>query len=162
MTTYTQYAPDFKITINGSEIPDALRGAITSVRYEDGVPSMIGEGDEQSLRGADRVEVELANPDLRWLQRHIRGLGFRPFPTDLKIGPARIKNASSAAFGLNAAVVQKLAAEEATDGLFDLDNRLTLAMGYAPGRLTDLFLGCLLYTSPSPRDRTRSRMPSSA
>ena len=33
--------------------------------------------------------------------------------------------------------------------------------------LEDLFarvqeLGCLLYTSPSPRDRTRSRMPSSA
>ena len=27
--------------------------------------------------------------------------------------------------------------------------------GYASG-------GCLLYTSPSPRDRTRSRMPSSA
>ena len=25
-----------------------------------------------------------------------------------------------------------------------------------------LFYGCLLYTSPSPRDRTRSRMPSSA
>ena len=26
----------------------------------------------------------------------------------------------------------------------------------------DPFYGCLLYTSPSPRDRTRSRMPSSA
>ena len=26
----------------------------------------------------------------------------------------------------------------------------------------DLRKGCLLYTSPSPRDRTRSRMPSSA
>ena len=26
----------------------------------------------------------------------------------------------------------------------------------------ELYLGCLLYTSPSPRDRTRSRMPSSA
>ena len=25
-----------------------------------------------------------------------------------------------------------------------------------------VFMGCLLYTSPSPRDRTRSRMPSSA
>jgi len=25
-----------------------------------------------------------------------------------------------------------------------------------------LYRGCLLYTSPSPRDRTRSRMPSSA
>ena len=27
---------------------------------------------------------------------------------------------------------------------------------------TDTYSGCLLYTSPSPRDRTRSRMPSSA
>ena len=40
--------------------------------------------------------------------------------------------------------------------------RVTLAeqlkqAGYATG-----FVGCLLYTSPSPRDRTRSRMPSSA
>ena len=29
-------------------------------------------------------------------------------------------------------------------------------------KLDDLLTGCLLYTSPSPRDRTRSRMPSSA
>ena len=28
--------------------------------------------------------------------------------------------------------------------------------------LVNRILGCLLYTSPSPRDRTRSRMPSSA
>ena len=28
--------------------------------------------------------------------------------------------------------------------------------------LDDLLLGCLLYTSPSPRDRQKSRMPSSA
>ena len=27
---------------------------------------------------------------------------------------------------------------------------------------TEAFKSCLLYTSPSPRDRTRSRMPSSA
>ena len=27
---------------------------------------------------------------------------------------------------------------------------------------THKYIGCLLYTSPSPRDRTRSRMPSSA
>ena len=27
---------------------------------------------------------------------------------------------------------------------------------------TESGIGCLLYTSPSPRDRTRSRMPSSA
>ena len=30
------------------------------------------------------------------------------------------------------------------------------------GTLPDQEAGCLLYTSPSPRDRTRSRMPSSA
>ena len=39
-------------------------------------------------------------------------------------------------------------------------------MGRIPGPAevagTALFLACLLYTSPSPRDRTRSRMPSSA
>ena len=29
-------------------------------------------------------------------------------------------------------------------------------------QIFNLSLGCLLYTSPSPRDRTRSRMPSSA
>ena len=30
------------------------------------------------------------------------------------------------------------------------------------GNTIDYVMGCLLYTSPSPRDRTRSRMPSSA
>ena len=32
------------------------------------------------------------------------------------------------------------------------------------GKTTSFYMitGCLLYTSPSPRDRTRSRMPSSA
>ena len=36
---------------------------------------------------------------------------------------------------------------------------LACASGYPPG---SNHYGCLLYTSPSPRDRTRSRMPSSA
>ena len=31
-----------------------------------------------------------------------------------------------------------------------------------PLRVVGLLIDCLLYTSPSPRDRTRSRMPSSA
>ena len=33
--------------------------------------------------------------------------------------------------------------------------------GY-PAFRRDMFLHCLLYTSPSPRDRQKSRMPSSA
>src|SRR5665811_1334975 len=32
--------------------------------------------------------------------------------------------------------------------------------GYTPQLATAVWVGCLLYTSPSPRDRTRSRMPS--
>ena len=36
------------------------------------------------------------------------------------------------------------------------DNPALRQMGYKQ------LMGCLLYTSPSPRDRTRSRMPSSA
>ena len=34
--------------------------------------------------------------------------------------------------------------------------------GKTIGRLTDRGMRCLLYTSPSPRDRQKSRMPSSA
>ena len=38
----------------------------------------------------------------------------------------------------------------------------TSFMGEVQGRAGAKLIGCLLYTSPSPRDRTRSRMPSSA
>ena len=38
---------------------------------------------------------------------------------------------------------------------------LNLAL-LALGVILIIFLGCLLYTSPSPRDRQKSRMPSSA
>ena len=31
-----------------------------------------------------------------------------------------------------------------------------------PAQITESFIACLLYTSPSPRDRQKSRMPSSA
>ena len=41
----------------------------------------------------------------------------------------------------------------------EFDGNLGLVIGAGGGSLT---LFCLLYTSPSPRDRTRSRMPSSA
>ena len=39
---------------------------------------------------------------------------------------------------------------------------LILLLTLAAGSLFVLYSACLLYTSPSPRDRTRSRMPSSA
>src|ERR1700720_739497 len=109
MASHPQYVPDFRLRINGEELPAAVRASVTSVVYQDGV-------DE-----ADRVEVELANTNLRWLQKHIRGLGFRP-PTGLKLGPIR-------------------ALDGAPDGTFDLDNKVKLAIGYAPDPLEDVFEG---------------------
>ena len=70
MLAQPRYVPAYKVRINGQDIPAALRSSVTSVRYEDGAQS------------ADRVEIGIANVDLRWLQQHIRGLGFRPFPTE--------------------------------------------------------------------------------
>ena len=46
---------------------------------------------------------------------------------------------------------------DANNSIFIYSGRTSKAVeGYQTGR------SCLLYTSPSPRDRTRSRMPSSA
>ena len=102
--SYPRYVPDFNIKINDKEIPAAVRASITGILYQDG------------MQEADRVEIELANTNLRWLQTHIRGLGFRPFPTGVKIGPIR-------------------ALEAAPDGTFDLDNKLSLSIGYVVPRI---------------------------
>ncbi|NJL22947.1 MAG: hypothetical protein HC895_22385 [Leptolyngbyaceae cyanobacterium SM1_3_5] len=110
MATHPRYAPDFKIRINDQEIPAALRAAITSVSYEDG------------MQAADRVEVGLANINLRWLQSHIRGLGFQPFPSRVNLPAAGTIVA-------------------ATEGMFDIDNKLSLAIGYAPDPLEEVFRG---------------------
>ena len=63
------------------------------------------------------------------------------------------------------------------DALCDVALAVTSPLGFGAGALeagagvvaktlagpvTGQAIGCLLYTSPSPRDRTRSRMPSSA
>ena len=110
MERYPKYVPDFRIEINDRELPAALRASMASVRHQEGT------------NAADRVEIGLANTDLRWLQKHIRGLGFRPFMTGIKIGPLP-------------------AASAAPEGIFDIDNKLTLAMGYAPDSLEEMFIG---------------------
>jgi hypothetical protein len=124
MVGLASYAPDFSVQINDSEIPAALRSCVTSVRYEDGVPSMLTAPDKDGSKAADRVEIEFANPSLRWLQDHIRGLGFRPFPTGVKLGPVRLPDGQ-------------------TGNAFDLDNTLSLKVGYAPGQREHLFLGAV-------------------
>ena len=110
MARFPAYVPDWSLRINGEELPAAVRGTVTSIRYEDG------------QNAADRVEVGLANPDLRWLAKHIKGLGFQPFPTGIRIGPVK-------------------AGDLAPEGTFDIANTLRLSLGYAPDPLEEVFLG---------------------
>jgi len=110
MTAHVQYAPTYRLTIGGNELPTAVRQCVTSVRYEDG------------KEGADQVQISLANPDLRFLQKHIRGLGGFVLPTGVSIGTfAR--------------------ADATPEGIFDLDNKVALSLGYAPDPPEEIFLG---------------------
>lgn len=108
--SHPQYAPMYRLTIGGQDIPAVLRSCITAVRYEDGKD------------GADQVQVSLANPNLQFLQSHVRGLAAIAPPTGLSFNT----------IGRGDVV---------PGGLFDLDNQVALAVGYAPDPLTDMFLG---------------------
>ena len=67
MPGFSSYAPEFRIRINGEQLPLALRAAISSITYQDGI------------EGADRVDVTVANPNLRWLDHPVLAVdnGFR-------------------------------------------------------------------------------------
>jgi len=110
MAPFSQYAPGFQVAINDQDIPADMRASVIRVRYEDG------------LRGADRVEIELANTGLRWLRAHIRGLGTGSLPTGIRIGPVTGPQVTA-------------------QGQFDLDNKLRLSLGYAPQPLQSVFRG---------------------
>jgi uncharacterized protein len=83
MTAFARYAPNYAIKIAGEAIPPALRAAVMRVSYQDG------------LEGADRVEVTLANENLKWLDHP----------------------------------------------LLQMDNGFSLAIGYAPDPLEEVFVG---------------------
>ena len=67
--------------------------------------------------------------------------------------------------GINEAIVDPHRADAAVEGEgFDGEGELgaVVLLGRVDRRAEEVLSDCLLYTSPSPRDRTRSRMPSSA
>src|SRR5690348_7223784 len=108
MTASAQFVPDYAVTINGTQIPMSLRSSITSIAFDSG------------LNAADRVEIGIANPNLEWLQSHINGLGFLPFPTNVRLGPIQSPNFNGT-------------------GLFDMGNKLSLSIGYADQMLVPVF-----------------------
>lgn len=109
-TTSPQYVPEYAVSINGTQIPTSLNSSITGITFDSG------------LNAADRVELAIANPGLEWLQSHINGLGFLPFPTNVRIGPIQTPNFNGT-------------------GLFDMGNKLSLSIGYADQALTGVFEG---------------------
>jgi phage protein D len=78
MARFSRYAPEFRISIDGEPIPAALRASVIRVSYQDG------------LEGADRVEVSIANEDLRWLDHPLLqmdnsfrlAIGYAPDPLE--------------------------------------------------------------------------------
>ena len=85
----------------------------------------------------------------------ISGLGEFVPRDDLPSGPFT--------FVIKEGQSQDAALPEPVRDWLGLSDRFGSYRGDGPGSLsTDNDRGCLLYTSPSPRDRTRSRMPSSA
>jgi uncharacterized protein len=108
--TAVRFVPDYALSINGTPIPSSLKSSITSITFDSGI------------NAADRLEVAVANPGLTWLQSHINGLGFLPFPTNVRIGPIQTPNFNG-------------------NGLFDMGNKIALSIGYADELLREVFEG---------------------
>lgn len=78
MARYPQLGPTFTLQINGANLPPALRGAVTSVTWTNGI------------EGSDSVEVTFANQNLQWLDSPILAVdngfnlsvGYAPDPLE--------------------------------------------------------------------------------
>jgi phage protein D len=110
MSPSVQFVPDYSLAINGNTIPNALKSSVTGITFDSGV------------NAADRIEISIANPGLEWLQSHINGLGFLPFPTNVRLGPVQTANFNGT-------------------GLFDMGNKVELSLGYADQMLSSVFEG---------------------
>ena len=103
---------------------------------------------------------------------HLRGGRFRPLAyADLNPAQKAVADAALAAGrkSFDGPFNITLRSPEMTELSGPLDAYLRTKSTAIPAKLKEIaimltarFWGCLLYTSPSPRDRTRSRMPSSA
>ena len=82
-----------------------------------------------------------------------------------ELGRAESKNAAECSADVPAGLRSDLseAAAVGNGNVLHTDSERYHLSNTVPSTLhPDIKVGCLLYTSPSPRDRTRSRMPSSA
>ena len=135
----------------------------------------VARSQQQTLKGrqASLEALQQAakgdNTEQQWLDA--KGLGDKPRLADSVVPEAGWEIAVETVLGsyLQAIAVDDIAStvsllEDFSKGeLLLVGNNSTAPVSGSAGKLlSDLVSGCLLYTSPSPRDRTRSRMPSSA
>ena len=114
----------------------------------------------------ERVVGEVRNvwPDMT-ISLHLhdtRGLAIANAYSALKMGVRQFDSTVGGLGGCPFAGQPKAAGNICTEELVLLCEELGIATGVDLDQLIEVGRFCLLYTSPSPRDRTRSRMPSSA
>ena len=107
-----------------------------------------------------RTQIPLFAPETEWVAPHeLKDLtGHKEIATDLETCDPDLKSLGSGNVSGNGHIAGVAVAVEGWSGYYPI--------GHEGGGNMDNSLAspntCLLYTSPSPRDRTRSRMPSSA
>ncbi len=124
--------------------------------------------------GATSTEKELQPLylDNGWIDNdldQVRTASTTVSSTEVMIIKNKVKITNSSPTTTNADFLAALASKTQDFVVLDAREDVEYEIGHLPGslhiRAADLKAGswsCLLYTSPSPRDRTRSRMPSSA
>ena len=149
----------------------------------DGQFAVLTNGEHEGRRGVNRlVEQALGNSDLpRYEGRYLPGLAAGGVQLQDRFGYLSHPGVSSAEMAFLAAAPTRMEAllierlpgllpQLGVDDLAELAKVAVLDTQVSPTiNLNGIFelvpadvTTCLLYTSPSPRDRTRSRMPSSA
>ena len=108
------------------------------------------EGSDSEAEPVDEALASDASPLGFWLAVDLDRGADDPIPTDRGFGPLLSL--------LREEVQDPVTLVESEENLVDTTDVCSTQFGTFDWDSS----GCLLYTSPSPRDRTRSRMPSSA
>ena len=147
---------------------------ISGARLADGSSGDLGVSGERfvepgDVRDAERIQAEglLALPGLVDPHTHLREPGREDAETVATGTLAAARGGFTAVSAManldpvtdTAEAAEHLAALAARTGSTEVIVVGSVTKGLAGEQLSEI---CLLYTSPSPRDRTRSRMPSSA
>ena len=140
--------------------PGLVRGLIVSALRH----SLAAAGHRASTTVSDYAlgKIQAEQPQYAFQQNYSRPPNGAPYRHDPALQPlvdGVIPNGSTANdYGFSAKV------EEIGEGYNHQENQDYTAnpLGAARAQLHETYVVCLLYTSPSPRDRQKSRMPSSA